>query len=84
MRVYALWYGGPSYGAPEIVDREEFKSLASARRAYESRAEFDPYYPCVEESEMQIFKSDPAKSTDPYPDLVLTMGPRGGVRVSKG
>jgi len=81
VRVYALWYGGPSYDCPSVEDDlEEFDSLASAKRALQARDDSDPYYPCVSESELQVFFTDPRGLSDPYPDRVYTLGPRGGVR----
>jgi len=81
MQVWALWHGGASY-AVGTVDRdcEEFDSLRAAKRVLEARADFDPHYPCVDESSMLIWFSDPRGVQDPYPDRELTIGPRGGVR----
>ena len=83
MKVYALWYGGSSYAAPSIPeDIEEFDSIREARDVFESRADFDPYFPCVDESsEMHLFFADPRESGEEYPDRVLFLGPRGGVRM---
>ena len=83
MRVYALWYGGSNYAAPEIKDREEFRSLQAAKDALWRRADFDPFYPCVDDEacEMQVYRTDPAELADPYPDLIIKLGPRGGIRV---
>ena len=85
LKVYAVWYGGPSYSAPYVQDHtEEFDSIQEAKDTFWRRADFDPYYPCVEDSEMQLFFYDPRDNTvDPYPDRILTMGPRGGVRMER-
>jgi hypothetical protein len=80
MRVYAHWYGGSSYSAPTNEDTEEFSSIQSAKDAFWRRADFDPYYPCVEDSSMLLYFSDPRETNDPYPDRELTLGPRGGIR----
>jgi hypothetical protein len=85
MRVYALWYGGSNYAAPEIKDREEFRSLRAAKAAFWRRADFDPYYPCVDKEgcTMEVYRTDPAGMADSYPDLIIKLGPRGGVKVSR-
>jgi hypothetical protein len=81
MTTYMLWYGGSNYANPELADAEKFPSVAAALHAFRIRAEGrDSYYPCVESSSALIYASDPATMRDPYPDLRITMGPRGGVR----
>lgn len=83
MRCWMLWHGGSSYACPRIPeDLERFSSLTRAKEAFWSRQDGDPYYPCVESSSAFIYWRDPTDERDPYPDLELTMGPRGGVRVS--
>lgn len=86
MKVYALWYGGSSYAAPTLDDLEEFDSCKEARYRFQARYDNNSYgepdTPCVsDESEMHIFKSRPG--SDPYPDLILKFGPRGGVRTER-
>ena len=82
MKVWGMWHGGSSYAVGSVdEDTEEFSSLQAAKDAlYDREKRFDPYYPCVEDSEMQVFFSDPRGNSDPYPDRILTIGPRGGVR----
>ena len=87
MRVTMFWHGGPSYAVfdthnPE--DAEEFASLRDARNAFWRRADFDRYYPCVDSPEAWILKG-PAGSNigAEYPDFLLTLGPRGGVRCER-
>ena len=83
MKVYALWYGGSSYNAPYVKDDiEEFSSIQAAKDTFWSREDFDPYYPCVEGSTMQLFFYDPRLVEDPYPDREITLGPRGGVNIT--
>ena len=95
MKVYGIFHGGCNY-SQNITNRsvEEFSSIKQARDIFESRADFDPYYPCVDESaEMQLFFSDPRNDEDEtddeslidpgYPDRVLSLGPRGGVHISR-
>ena len=83
MQTYMLWYGGPSYAVGGWDDIERFSSIKAARDAFWSRADFDPYYPCVENPEAWIwYRALPPQNGDLYPDAVMTMGPRGGVRVT--
>ena len=50
------------------------------REAFAERVDFHPAYPCVDETaEMWIFFGPPAEQ-DGYPDRILSVGPRGGVR----
>lgn len=83
MKVWILWHGGPSYVVGTVdEDVETFDSLRDAKRAFSYRAERrDPYYPCVEDSSALVWRTDPRGKRDPYPDLELVMGPRGGVQV---
>ena len=85
-----LWHGGSSYEVGYIdEDTEEFPSLAAAKDAFAGRADtLETYYPCVSEDtpedggpSAQVFFADPREFADPYPDRVLSFGPRGGVRV---
>lgn len=40
--------------------------------------------PCADAgAEMHVFLADPRDSDDPYPDRIITLGPRGGVRVER-
>lgn len=83
-RVKALWYGGSSYANPDPArDLENFGSLRQARHVFERRANFDPYYPCVDRdlTEMHVFFGE---YTEDGPDRILRFGPRGGVRVERG
>ena len=87
MRVYAQWFGGSSYAVPEADDYETFASLSDAIDAFESRADFDPYCPCVDEStEMLVWFGEPegefpCDGAHNYPDRRIYLGPRGGTRV---
>jgi hypothetical protein len=88
MRVTMFWHGGSNYACFDThnpKDAEEFNSIGEARRVFESRADFDPYYPCVESPEAWLCKGS-AKSNlgAEYPDYVLSIGPRGGVHCSRG
>lgn len=80
MRVTMLWYGGTSYAAPSAEDAEHFSSLKSAKNTFWHRADFDPRYPCVESPEAHIFIGNAVAD---YPDFVLSLGPRGGVRCER-
>ena len=86
MKVWGLWYGGSSYSVGSVKDdTEEFRSLKHAKNAFQSRADYDPYFPCVEqnETEMSVWFYDPTDIRDPYPDRILKLGPHGGVRVER-
>lgn len=86
MKVYGLWHGGSSYNCPSIPDDVEvFSTLASAKSELIDREDnCNGRTPCVSESEMHVFLTDPRESVDAYPDMVLTIGHRGGVQVSRG
>ncbi len=76
---FALWYGGSSYGAPDPArDGETFNSIRQAGRILQAREDGDPYRPCVEGSEMHLYAGGVYHENGP--DVVPTLGPRGGVR----
>ena len=93
MIVWTQWYGGSSYACPlhsEPTHWERFKSMKQAKRVFASRSDFDPHFPCVgNDAEMQLYffgpseDVEPWKMRDPYPDRILTIGPRGGVRITR-
>lgn len=85
MKVWAAWHGGPSYAAPYIPeDLETFDSLkAAANETWRRQETSDPYYPVVEDSEMWVYFRDPTNERDPYPDRIITIGPRGGIRIER-
>lgn len=82
-QVFATWHGGYSYSPPSIPEHvETFASLEAARDAFQARYwNRDGSTPCVDESaSMALYLADPSDSADPYPDALLTIGPRGGIR----
>lgn len=82
MRVFGLWWGGANYAAPSVErDTEEFDSLRLAKHIFWNRANRNAYYPCVSGSSLQLFRTDPRESSDPYADCIITLGPRGGIRL---
>lgn len=88
MRVTMFFHGGSSYAPFDTLDprdAEEFATLAAAKSAFESRADrSDPYYPCVESPAAWICKGPAARNIGAeYPDLILTLGPRGAVRCER-
>lgn len=96
MRAFGLWHGGPNYGSPWLdTDLEVFDSIDAARQALRSRDSgwLDATYadgrtdstrtPGVEDSSIALYFHDPREDRDPYPDLMLTFGPRGGVKVER-
>lgn len=80
MKVWAQWYGGCNYRAPEHDEFEEFSSIKVARDVFWSRFS-DSRFPCVseEDAEMWVFTSDPTDGDYRYPDFSFRLGPRGGV-----
>lgn len=84
MKVTMSWHGGINYAVPDGTDCERFSSLKIACDIFAARADnWDGRTPCVEESEALVWKGWLDDTTDIYPDLRLTMGPRGGVRVER-
>lgn len=84
MTVYMTWHGGHSYAVPYASDREELASVAAARELFESRYyNRDGTTPAVDDTATAwLFFTDPADTDDPYPDRIVEIGPRGGIRVS--
>jgi len=81
MKMFGLWFGGSSYATPYPDQREEFSSIQDAKDELWRRSEnWDGSTPCVDDSEMLLYRCDPATTHDPYPDLRLFFGTRGGVR----
>ncbi len=82
--IYALWHGGHGYSVGYVDDdTETFPSPDAARQAFRDRlANRDGHTPGVDESSsMTLWHSDPRGEHDPYPDAMMTFGPRGGVQV---
>jgi hypothetical protein len=82
-RWFGYFHGGSSYAmfSVDCDEPEEFSSLREARHVFQSRSDFDPCFPCVDEgATMWLFKEDPRETGGDYPDRVFTIGPRGGVR----
>ena len=80
MKCVGLFYGGVNYTSPDPDrDLESFDSVSQAKRVFESRADYDPVFPCVESPELHIYWG--TEYHENGPDLVITLGPRGGVRV---
>jgi len=82
MRVTMLWHGGSNYAVPTEDDGETFASLKDAKAAFWRRADFDPRFPCVENSEAWIYFGGTVH--DNGPDRILRIGTRGGVVVERG
>lgn len=89
--------GYSSPAIPDHVER--FDSLADAKDAfyarhmgavircpfaYVNREPISVYTPLTDASaRMQVFFYDPTDERDPYPDRIITFGPRGGIRVER-
>jgi hypothetical protein len=97
--VYALWHGGSSYSQGELdQDLEVFDSITAAKAEFETRYRSGRYNtftyadgrsnrddtPAVDESaSMFVYLADPRGDSDPYPDRLIEIGPRGGVKVTR-
>jgi len=80
MPIWAQFYGGTNYS---LSEPEQFRSLNAVKEAYGPALQGnDPYYPCVtEEAEVLVFSTNPWEDDDAYPVLIITCGPRGGLKV---
>lgn len=81
------------------TDVETFPSIRAAVDALQDRSKLGhgwqmPFYyadgrtarvytPNADDSSMWLWFADPRGNADPYPDRVLSFGPRGGVRVER-
>lgn len=90
MKIYGIWYGGPSYYATYPTDLEVFPSLKVAKQALRDRYEIGycvpcpTYYPAAENIPVLF----PAVTRESRIDVFesgelayrLVFGPRGGIR----
>lgn len=87
MKVFTLFDSPGNYGPAYVEHTEEFPSLEAAGHALRDRVlGRDSYFPCVDnDARLSVFFSDPRLSEDGdiYPDRLITIGPRGGVRVER-
>lgn len=83
MIVHAEWWGGPSYSFPDT--RETFASITEAVDAFAWRlANVDGRTPCVtKDAEIRLFFGSADPMEQDYPDRIVTVGPRGGIRVER-
>jgi hypothetical protein len=82
MKRWAVFYGGSSYSAPYARDAKEFHSLKAVKnRYYWALHDEDREFPAVntERAMVVVWNRCPHEEFDPYPDLVITVGPRGGL-----
>lgn len=85
MRCVGLWYGGSSYAAPDPDrDLEHFESIKEAASTFAARADFDPFYPCVDEETAELHVYLGREYHESGPDRIVRFGPRGGVRIERG
>ena len=81
MKYTMFWCGGNSYAPPTDNDGEQFRTLAQCKEEFWHRFDGDRYYPGVDESCWAwIVVGDTQENG---PDYVLSIGPRGGVRLEK-
>ena len=86
MKTWMHWHGGSSYAFGTVAENAEaFDTLADAIAAFEHRYNGgDSYYRCADETaSAHLYFADPATLHEPYPDRLITIGPRGGVRVER-
>jgi len=85
-KYYALWHGGSSYACPGPDDIEEFSTLQDIKEVLWARHKNQdyPYTPCVDQdTEFQVFINEPPNFSNSYPDYIIDLGPRGGIRCQK-
>jgi hypothetical protein len=63
-----------------LRERAESNGIFRCAFAYVDREPESFYCPVVDGSEMLVYRTDPRECADPYPDEVLSIGPRGGIR----
>ena len=85
---YMLFHGGHSYSAPSVHDDtpEFFDTLEAAKWAFEARTSgyHSHLYPCTDETATAwLFADNPRKTGCEYPDRIITLGPRNGVRLER-
>lgn len=89
MMVYMLWHGGSSYAVGTVDDDlEMYDTLQEALAEFERRAwASEACYPCVDAIPPEdggptawLWFDDPRGMSDPYPDQIVSFGPRGGIR----
>ena len=88
MKIKALWYGGSSYSCPnpelDAKDIESYDSIKDALDMFWRRYNnmVSPATPCVDEStEMHLYLGN--EYTPNGPDRIISIGPRGGIRVER-
>ena len=92
MKVFGLFYGGSSYGLPDVTSRDDVEEFFSIQHAMNTLADrrHDSFYPCVEAIPpdlggmyMHLFRDDPYDHPDPIPDYQLEFSEWGNVRKVK-
>lgn len=79
-RYTVQFFYGNSYAVPDGTDVEYFDSLRAIKDTLYCRSDFDPYYPCVDDSaEAYVWIGEHTDVTDAYPDYRVYFGPRGGL-----
>ena len=93
MTVWAVFNGGHgSYSPGDVHNPRDVESFASLRAAgvelWWRHRGARSYYPCVgDDASLHVYISDPSAGTDgpayEYPDRIITIGPRGGIRMER-
>ena len=88
MKVWGLWYGGCNYRIFDQFNKkdiQEFPSIRAARDDFEDKLRNrDGYTPCVDhDAEMWLCFHNPYQDGDLYPDQIIKIGPRGGIKIER-
>ena len=82
MKVFAD-FNAPTLAPAFPDDIPEYGSIKTALRAFERFVENQSRYTEASECTGYLYFGHPGACSN-YPDRVLTVGPRGGVRISRG
>lgn len=67
-----------------LGDRARFGHWSTQTFTYADGRTEHSLTPCADEGpEMVVYLRDPRDERDPYPDRVITIGPRGGLRIER-
>ena len=60
-----------------------FDSIQEAASTFAARADFDPFYPCVDDAAAELHVYIGREYHDNGPDRIVRFGRRGGVRIER-
>lgn len=80
MKVWCQFHA-EGYGNPYPGDYEVFRTLKDAKTALWRRFDGERAFPCVgDDACFTVYTTKPDGDGQDYPDFLLTIGPRGGIR----